>query len=417
MAKIRGKNYLILDLETSGLPITRPGACRYAKYPSPKCNIAYDTSRLLSIAYTGITNGSSSETVIHEIRNNSDLPESCYITNRNKYPNKSGKFIDEILREFANVINDYEFIVGQNIMFDLHILLNEYYRYNTVEFALQVELGLADYNFCDSAIRKLEEIISECKYFCTLEYAIQLGIEGKDISLEKLYNMLEGTEPLKFHDADHDVMATKFIVQRILQREDLPGEIVSLIKEIYPAKVFGSRDLIETGEYKLLTIRIPESSFEYYCGILDAILAEYHFAGFAEFYIKEMPIRKICTLDGMTGESKYTHMLLEEDTYTVCKCGYKVPYSGLCETCSNTDSALYAYYDFLKLEPQYLITVTTSEFKNMLKDKGKLRRKLSIDFPVAKKGRSNVVPQNLVKFYIENQMYLYFSAKVGSVKL
>lgn len=416
MAKIRGKNYLILDLETSGLPITRPGACRYAKYPSPKCNIAYNNSRLLSIAYIG----SDSENVTYAIRNNSDLPESCYTTNRNKYPNKAGKFINEILREFADVIAKYEFIVGQNIMFDVHILLNEYYRLNTEEFILQVELGLEDYNFYDSAIRKLESMISECKYFCTLEYAIQLGVESKDISLEKLYNMLEGTETLTFHDADHDVAATKFIVQRILQREDeLPGEIISLIKEIYPAKKYGSTERIAS-EHKVLTIRIPETSFDYYCNTLGAVFAEYHFAGFAEFYIREMPIRKICTLDGMykfDGKCICTHMLLEEDTYSVCKCGDKVPYSGLCETCSNTDSSLLAYYEFVKLEPQYLVTITTSEFKNMLKDKGKLRRKLSIDFPVMKKGRSNAVPYNLVTFYLEKSLYLYFSAKVGSVKL
>ncbi len=95
------------------------------------------------------------------------------------------------------------------ILFDLHIFLSELHRIK--------------FNRC---FDRLKKIVDEKKYICTMDYGVikygyeYFGPRKYPWSLEKLYaKMFTDGNKIKFHKAEHDVLATIKIFEKIVNNK------------------------------------------------------------------------------------------------------------------------------------------------------------------------------------------------------
>lgn len=413
--KLRNKRCLIIDTETSGLPMCRPKMPKHKKYPNPKFAIAYEGSRLLSLAYICVDDNIADSA--HFIRNNSDLKKSFYQTNKDKFADGVGVKVREILDAVQAKVQWCDYIVGHNILFDINIIAHE-------AFLLEHPL-----------YQILMDKMAAVEYFCTMEAATRMGIDAKNLQLIEVYNyMNEGSnfsnQKLKFHDAMDDALATKLIMERIIDNSyTIPATILAIMDEVYPPSVFKSE--LESNSKVVLEVYLSDFGFEYYRDIIKYSYCTYNAAGLAVFHgVDETEIAsiKIFSKDGIYSIiSKDTTRIIpcyysDQDIIFTCEsCSLDKPARRtfgfeICDDCADSTAIFEAYYEMMKIEFNQFSSYTTAEVKELI-PKDKPRRSNTIALEVKKRGRSNTVSADIVNFYVANKIYNYFSLTIGSVKI
>ena len=419
--KFNGKRLLFIDIETSGLPLTRKRTRRTEKYPSPNINIVYDKSRLLtaSVEFVNHFSGRKSDDHFPPGRKSDNdfvntkswvrkpLDDACYTTNKGKYKGDYDikTILDELTPYFA-----CDYVIGHNVLFDLNIIANEAYRINH---------PLYEY---------IVDIMKSCKYFCTLIMAKMLGIEDRDISLSSVVTKLNvgdiyASTSYSYHDSCEDVKATKFIFDvGTTKINAIPAEIDEITDIIYPPTTYVFSGTENTsGTENMLVMKVKEYAFNYYKKVFNASRAVYYASGKAEFHVtevSELPYTNdgLYHLNGTTYDCNF-----DADGYeTECEsCGLPAislvgEVVGSCSKCIN-DNEFIAAQQFISMEANFDEIIVASEFKKTIPKSGKRMATLVIE--TRKKGRSLVLPKNKVDFYMANHIYKYFSLTVGSSKI
>ena len=478
--RLRNKKLLIIDTETSGLPMSRPKVPKHKKYPNPRFHIAYKGARLLSLAFlsTDLNDGLSSflergSYPIEIIRNNADLAKCDYQTNQSKYPDKAGKPITEILDILKPLLENCDIVVGHNVMFDINIIAHEAYL-----------IGHPVYNIL---MNKLEAE----EYFCTLDAAARMGIDARDLTLQKFYDFMNDgysyiDQKLTFHTALDDVKATKLIVERLINDSfSIPPEILAIIDEIYEPTIdsplrnpkldpYGkvdnqSPDPDKKDNFIILRIYLTDFAYDYYKAILPYSYSSFNAVGLAIFHIDSSFLHSEGSLSSKENSPENVELIsnskfsAKDGTYTIrfagrpeteeirlCRyifqdaiftcsapvnsnkrivrtgnfpaqtdkgvCNKSVLGYEICDDCADSTAVFEAYEQMMKIPFNQFSVYTTADVKALL-PKDKPRRSGTIALEVRKSGRSNTVSADIVDFYIEHEIYNYFSLTIGSVKL
>ncbi len=220
-----GKNILVYDLETSGLPIfpkqeygVKTVKENYGFHKHTE-NDKYDSSRILSIGWVLIKNCSQesltqSETVIKEcLRKPHDFSDTGPIHIHGitlEMVQEKGIPLEELItnEKFGEALLNCDIIAGHNILFDIFVLMNELNR-----------IGFNEH------LAKLQSVLDESKYFCTAAL-------GKDICkikfpdskyegykfprLSEMYFFYYNENPPDQHKASGDVLAVVKILQKMI---------------------------------------------------------------------------------------------------------------------------------------------------------------------------------------------------------
>uniref|UniRef100_A0A6C0HLK0 Exonuclease domain-containing protein n=1 Tax=viral metagenome TaxID=1070528 RepID=A0A6C0HLK0_9ZZZZ len=250
-----GKKVFIFDTETTGLPEKKPGGKfgTRSEYYSPNTRpSAYDTARIVSIAwfYTDNFTYSTLDTnnINHYIRKPegfTEIPKTHIhgISYDNAMTN--GILFKEILKTTpleADLLN-CDYIVAHNVLFDIHILLNELVR--SEEFNLTEKINaMLDYNKCictgeiGKPICKLGYKNSKIDYVnytsgnsnSNTTTATHRLPRYKMPKLCEFYNHLFGCEMQNAHSASGDVKALmeilRLIVRDIDDDENSNGDVI-----------------------------------------------------------------------------------------------------------------------------------------------------------------------------------------------
>lgn len=255
LSKLIGKNVLILDLETTGFPVTNE---KYTdgkeKYHNPKKSDKYDNSRIVSIAYMYIP-----KFTFNKLKN-LNQPDIKYFLRKPKdffeianahihgisYENalKNGVKLGAILNEMSDIFTDCDYVVGHNILFDSFILLNEMWRLNFVD-----------------DFEKFQDTINNGKYVCTGRLGenicrIPAQIKWKQYKTPKLgelYKYLDGGTDLEFHNAKVNVYAVMQILYKMYNR--ISDDLTQMIK-IYDELKLNHQKI--TNEYKKLELKFSD---------------------------------------------------------------------------------------------------------------------------------------------------------------
>lgn len=177
-------NYLIIDLETSGIPASR--------YPNYNDNNGYKNSRIVQVAMILCD---SSYHLIDEMnyiikRDGFDIPNSHIHNITNEISDTGSPFVSTLPR-IHEFVSKCSIIIAHNIDFDINILLNELYRIKASE-----------------TIALIQSKIKICTMESTKRIVNAKNVRGhlKNPRLGELYEYCYPT--LKFdekHEAGHDV--------------------------------------------------------------------------------------------------------------------------------------------------------------------------------------------------------------------
>lgn len=406
--KFTGKRLLFIDIETSGLPLARKSVRRFDKYVSPDINIAYNKSRLLSLSvYADGEWLHHSDVTIRKdwYRSTSDLTDDSYTTNKDKYRDKPKHPIATLLSESLVYFKECDYVVGHNILFDLHIIANEFHRIGHDGYAV------------------ITAIINESRYFCTLMMAKMLGVDDKDIDLQSMVKRFTNASGFAFHDSRDDVMATRLVFESgITKLNSIPAIIDDITDRIYPPTEFGDCSGCH------IVMKVNRMVFHYYVDILKPLAYRYYVSGKLELYISKEQLAKLnthllMTLDGQchisngTNRASNTRYIIDTIVYNCDICNSQMVGMSICDGCIS-DSVFRFAEQFETIKADFSDTITIAELKARLKDiKGSSRRNGVLAIETQKKGRSLVMPLNKVEFYIEKRLYEHFSVKAGSTKL
>ena len=171
--------YLFIDTETTGLPLD----------DSFSIDIINNWPRLVSVAYILCDDCKIVRENYSIIKPNGFIipPESTKVHGITSAEAISkGRVLSEVLDEIKGVINECDYIVGHNIIFDINVLNAEFYRYN---MTLPVSLK---------------------PYYCTMQLAKgYCGLSNtKYPTLEELYTILKGDTISNAHNAQTDAQAS-----------------------------------------------------------------------------------------------------------------------------------------------------------------------------------------------------------------
>jgi DNA polymerase III epsilon subunit-like protein len=120
-------NVMILDVETSGLPIVK----RFNVYHNPKNLQYYESSRLVELGYSMYTLDKEKLRDITTLI----IPDNFTITNHaihgitHENAKTNGVLISKAFSKLEKDMDKIGTIVGHNIMFDITIIISECYRY------------------------------------------------------------------------------------------------------------------------------------------------------------------------------------------------------------------------------------------------------------------------------------------------
>ena len=219
LAFLEGKNVFIFDTETTGLPDRVPGtkwgsASEYWPY---NMNDKYNNARIVSIAWAFVRNYNkdnlSGELIKEYIRYPEDFTEipTTHIHGISfENAQLNGIPMLDIVENcnLANAILESDYVIGHNIMFDIHILQNELFRLGSdraKECAAKLDtmkaLGRA---ICTGELGK---------NICQLEFKSRNGYDTNRIKrfkmpkLKELHYHLMGAEHDNQHAAGGDVLA------------------------------------------------------------------------------------------------------------------------------------------------------------------------------------------------------------------
>lgn len=171
--------YLFIDTETTGLPLD----------DSFSIDTINNWPRLVSVAYILCDDCKIVRENYSIIKPNGFIipPESTKVHGITSAEAISkGRVLSEVLDEIKGVINECDYIVGHNIIFDINVLNAEFYRYNKT---LPVSLK---------------------PYYCTMQLAKgYCGLSNtKYPTLEELYTILKGDTISNAHNAQTDAQAS-----------------------------------------------------------------------------------------------------------------------------------------------------------------------------------------------------------------
>ena len=202
-----GKKVLFIDLETTGLPVSK-GGCMQGGYHDYTDNTKYSESRIIQIGWCYYDPFSSDfkidsddvKSVLRKPWDFFEIKQEVVDVHGITYENivENGILIKKILKgDFGNHVNECDFIVAYNAYFDFSILANEIHRTKNKEMFEKI-MRLKDNNvICMAEITKM---------YLGLGYRCKQPIA---------YKKLLGKEPLFQHDARGDVMAMLEILKHM----------------------------------------------------------------------------------------------------------------------------------------------------------------------------------------------------------
>lgn len=209
-----GKNILCFDLETTGFPECVKNVSGKAHYFCPTDNTKYNTSRIVQIGWSVISNfsieniekcqvnGCIRKPLDFVIDNNDESTKIHKITH--EIAQTKGCLLSGILNNkgFRNAVLQCDYIMGQNILFDIHILMNELHR---IKHA--------------TLYSKLKHILDNDQYICTLRIAQSLKKELNigSFKLGNLYKLFYGKEQKDSHNAEVDVCMTLKVFKKLFE--------------------------------------------------------------------------------------------------------------------------------------------------------------------------------------------------------
>lgn len=409
---------LIIDIETSGKPIKNVGSRKCECYTDPKYLIAYDKARLLEITVKKYKQ-SDSLTLICDC---SDIPKSSFTTNYDKYISKGGIAISSVLESIIPYLQWCDYIVGQNVLFDLNILASEYIRESENAKSL-IELGLLDSDIFSDAYQLIMSLIKDCRYGCTLEMALASGVDSRFSCLADLvstyntdHNYRADLANLQYHNSYDDVIACEFVYETITKfMNRIPKCIREITDEVYPPKTLGS---LTDETLNKLELELNYPVFEFYHKQLESQYSIMYGSGKSVFLIREIKKIRLFSLNSKYILNDVTHYcnLLVESHIDICgKCECETIGSGYCSDCGNCDLIFKKATEFVNMSCNSGWLKVT-EFKCML-PKSKHKRTGCLNIETSKIGRNLAIPMEKASFYIENRLYEQFSLKVGSAKI
>jgi DNA polymerase III epsilon subunit-like protein len=416
---MRPQKILVIDTETSGKPIRISGSRRCESYPDPRHLIAYDKSRLLEITAKKYKQSEK----ITLFCNAGDIPKSSFTTNYEKYIAIKGIPTACVIEMIIPYLKWCDYIVGQNILFDLNILASECVRESAKAKPL-IEIGLLEYDIFDEAYQLIMSMIRDCRYGCTLEMALAAGVEPRYSCLADLvstyntdHNFRSDLTTLRYHNSYDDVIACEFIYETIVKfMNRIPESILEITDEIYPATIYGTESELE-GLNKL-ELRLNLAVFKFYHEQLNSQYSIMYGSGKSIFLIKEIKKVRLFSKDSiykLNGETFYCNLLVEDHIDICEKCNAETIGCGYCSSCSDCDIVFDKATEFVNMS-RNCGWIKLSEFKTML-PKTKRKRSGCLDIETSKMGRNITIPMEKASFYIENRIYEYFSLKIGSVKI
>ena len=216
---LEGKNVMVFDTETTGLPDRVPGtkwgsASEYWPY---NMNEKYASSRIVSIAWACVRSYNkdtlSGETIIEYIRypeGFTDIPTTAIHGISFEQAQTKGIPMVDIFENcgLADAILECNYVIGHNVMFDIHILQNELFRLGSdraMECALKLDkMKALSRTICTGELGK---------GICQLEFKSRSGKDTNRVKkfkmpkLKELHYHLVGTEHEDQHSASGDVLA------------------------------------------------------------------------------------------------------------------------------------------------------------------------------------------------------------------
>jgi len=200
-----GKNVIVFDLETTGLP----KLCLGGLYFDYKYNLKYDNSRIVSIAWSYIENFNYDKIDYNSINEFIIKPNNFIISNEvslihgitHENALKNGITLREILDKFnlGDNIMKADYLIAHNCLFDFNILLNECYRIRYTKYE-----------------QKLKYMLDNNKFFCSLKYSKTIPILKKH-NLASFYYFYYKCEPSIVHSAIADVDTLLKILYKIYE--------------------------------------------------------------------------------------------------------------------------------------------------------------------------------------------------------
>ena len=206
--ELTGKNVLIIDIETNGLPVTKAGFFENMSeaYYDYRDNSKYNSSRIVEIAWSFIE-GYDKETIDLEniktfIRKPVDfkkITNTEFHTITYKKALEEGTVLSKILNKegLALAIQNADYIIAHNLTFDVFILLNELHRIKFNKSVNQLKKLLTSGKFICTAILG--------KHICKLETKSEYSKSYKIPKLVEFYKHYYGKNPEKSHRAYDDV--------------------------------------------------------------------------------------------------------------------------------------------------------------------------------------------------------------------
>ncbi len=206
--KLSNKNVLIFDLETTGIPICRPNTGGKNKYYPFNENTKYDSSRIISIAWTLIENVTidkiNNDNIKYFIRKplNFKVCGEEFHNITHEIALKEGKtFIDILNKEgLKDDLLKTDILIAHNCLFDFNILMNELFRIKSMPLLLKLTEMYDKNDFICTG---------ECsKNICKMPFINSTKTFGyKMPKLNELYKFYYNKDYENQHHAKYDLMA------------------------------------------------------------------------------------------------------------------------------------------------------------------------------------------------------------------
>ena len=216
---LEGKNVLIFDTETTGLPERVPGAKwgSASEYWPYNMNEKYANARIVSIAWSFVRSYNRDTLAVESINEYIRYPEgftSIPTTDIHgisfEQAQSKGIPMADIIENcnLGYAILHCDYVIAHNVMFDVHILQNELYRIGddrAMECAIKLDkIKALGRTICTGELGK---------DLCQLEFKSRSGYvtsgakRFKMPKLKELHNHLMGAEHDSQHSASGDVLA------------------------------------------------------------------------------------------------------------------------------------------------------------------------------------------------------------------
>ena len=230
------KNIFVFDTETTGLP---EKSTKWGTYWDYKLNDKYDSSRIVSIAWSSIKNfdRNNIDTNINNINHHIRYPEGF---NSIETTHIHGISFEEAIQKgipfgyilethkLASALLNADYIVAHNVKFDYHVLMNELFRFvNNNEQFITITPNIKEK--AQMCINHIENLNNNNRIICTGEISTPIckmsfpsanKYLGKKINYKmpklcELYKYFYGYDFENAHSASGDVKALLECLQKL----------------------------------------------------------------------------------------------------------------------------------------------------------------------------------------------------------